>query len=151
MVDALARDTVRLSVRVDAQVQTVWTAYSDSAARAQWGVPAGEAMVYDESDFREGGRDRYRCGPPESLDVEAQVEYTRIVPHELVVYTETVRTAGQPLATGVVSWEFAADGDGTVVSVVSQVVSFVGEPMIDGTRNGHAKALDQLGEYASEL
>lgn len=145
-----AHDTIRLTQHVDASVADVWTAYADSDARARWSVPAGEEMVYDQSEFREGGHDRYRCGPPETLDFHAETEYTRIVPNELVVYTETVKNEGQPLATGLVTWEFEPDDEGTLVTVTSQAVSFVGSGMIDGTRNGHTKALEQLSRHLAD-
>lgn len=148
--NAPAHDTIRLTQHVDASVADVWEAYADSAARARWSVPAGEKMVYEQSDFREGGHDRYRCGPPETLDFHAETEYTRIVPNELVVYTETVRNEGQTLATGLVTWEFEPDDRGTLVTVTSQVVSFIGPGMIDGNRNGHTKALEQLGRHLAD-
>lgn len=148
--NAPAYDTLRLSQHVDAPVLEVWEAYADSTTRARWSVPAGEKMVYDESDFQEGGRDRYRCGSPESLEFHAEVEYVKIVPQELVVYMETVRNEGKPLATGTVNWEFELDGTGTLVTVTNQVVSFVGVGMIDGNRNGHTKALEQLRQHLEE-
>jgi len=147
---APTHDTIRLTHHIDASVADVWEAYADSAARARWSVPAGEKIVYDQSDFREGGHDRHRCGPPETLDFHAETEYTRIVPNELVVYTETVKNEGQPLATGLVTWEFEPDDEGTLVTVTSQAVSFVGSGMIDGTRNGHTKALEQLSRHLAD-
>lgn len=144
-------DTVRLTQHVDASAAEAWEAYADAATRARWSVPAGERMVYDESDFHEGGRDHYRCGSPEDLEFHAEVEYTKIVPQELVVYAETVRSEGQPLATGIVTWEFEPDSTGTLVTVTNQVVSFVGTEMIDGNRNGHTKALEQLSQHLAEV
>lgn len=111
----------------------------------QWSVPAGEAMVYDEADFREGGR--YRCGSPEALEFHAEAEYARIVSEQLVVCTETVRTEQQALATSVVTWEFEPDGEGTRLTVTAQVASFVGQGMIDGTHAEHTKALEQLEQF----
>ena len=77
------------------------------------------------------------------------MEYTKIAPKALIVYTETVRSAGQPLATGVVTWEFEPTTAGTYVRVISHIVSFVGGGMVDGTRNGHTKALQQLSTFAT--
>lgn len=144
---APTHDTVRVTQHVDATATEVWEAYADSSKRAQWSVPAGEKMVYDESSFREGGRDRYRCGSPENLEFHAEAEYTKIVPQELIVYTETVRKESQPLATGLVTWEFEPGSTGTLVTITNQVVSFVGIGMIDGNRHGHMKALQQLSRH----
>lgn len=143
-------DTIRLNRRIDAPVADVWNAYADSVARAQWSVPAGEKLVYEQTDFREGGHDSYRCGPPETLTFRAEVEYSRIVPNELIVYSETVKHEGQPIATGHVTWEFESDTEATLVTITSQIVSFVGSEMIDGNRNGHTKALEQLGRHLAD-
>ena len=142
-------DTVEVAQEIGAPLELVWAAYADADKRVQWSVPAGEGMVYDKAEFREGGRDRYRCGDPTSLEFHASVEYTKIVPEALIVYTETVQSAGQPLATGVVTWEFEPTTAGTYVRVISHIVSFVGGGMVDGTRNGHTKALQQLSTFAT--
>lgn len=63
----IVHDTIILERAINAPVAAVWNAYADPIARAQWSVPVGEAMVFDQTDFREGGQDHYRCGPPESL------------------------------------------------------------------------------------
>lgn len=139
--------TLTLDRRVNAPIAAVWEAYADPAERARWSVPAGEALVYDEADFREQGRDRYRCGPPETLEFHVAVEYLRIVPQKLICYSETVRTAEQPLATSLLTWVFDPAGDESLVSITCQLVSFVGQGMVDGNRNGHAKALAQLSEF----
>lgn len=139
--------TITLDRRVSAPLAAVWDAYADPSKRSRWSVPAGEVMVYDEADFREAGRDRYRCGPPEKLDFHGVVEYSRIIPRTLIVYTETVRSEPHVLATGVLAWEFEAHGDETQIKITDQLISFIGQSMIDGSRNGHTKALDQLDEF----
>lgn len=144
---SIVHETLKFTKKLDADLSRVWEAFADSNQRAQWSVPAGEAMVYEQAAFEVGGRDRYRCGPPESLDFINIVDYALIVPQSLVVYTETVATSEEPLSAGVVTWSFAVNGDGTEVRLTSQVTSFVGDGMIEGSRNGHAKALNQLEEF----
>lgn len=140
-------DTVQVAQYLDASVAEVWEAYADSGMRAQWSVPAGEKLVYDEANFYEGGRDSYRCGAPESLEFHAVAEYAKILPRELIVYTETVRQDGQPLATAVVTWELESSSHGTRLTITNQVVSFVGIGMIEGNRHGHMTALQQLNRH----
>lgn len=144
---SIVHETLKFTKTIDAELSRVWGAFVDPIQRARWSVPAGEAMVYEQAAFEVGGRDRYRCGPPESLDFFNIVDYALIVPQSLVVYTETVTTAEQPLSAGVVTWGFTANGDETKVQLTSQVTSFVGDSMIEGNRNGHAKALNQLEEF----
>ncbi|WP_298416452.1 hypothetical protein, partial [Brevibacterium sp.] len=54
---------------------------------------------------------------------------------------------GQVLSTAIITWTFEATSSGTRVDLVDQVVSFVGQGMIDGHRNGHEICLRQLGEH----
>ena len=147
----IVNDTLTLERHINAPITAVWDSYVDPAKRTRWSVPVGEAMVYVEDNFREQGRDRYRCGPPENINFHVDVQYSRIVPPTIIVYTETVRAEGQPLATGVLTWEFESTRDGTLVKVTSQLVSFVGQGMIDGNSNGHTKALEQLSYFLVEI
>jgi uncharacterized protein YndB with AHSA1/START domain len=49
---------------VPAPVEDVFAAVADPVARTEWGASSDTAVViYDEADFREGGQDRFRCGP----------------------------------------------------------------------------------------
>lgn len=146
-VNEIVHDTLITERGITAPPAAVWAAYADPAKRARWSVPAGESMVFDEADFTESGHDRYRCGPLETLPFHAHVHYITIVPRALIVYTETVRAQGRPLATGVIIWDFEAAPTGTNVTITSHIVSFVGHGMIDGNRHGHLKALAQLDDF----
>ena len=63
--------------------------------------------------------------------------------------TETLTRDGQILSTAIIAWTFAATSTGTRVDLVDQVVSFLGQGMIDGHRNGHDICLRQLGDFLS--
>jgi len=43
--------------------------------------------------------------------------------------------------------EIEAHGDETHVRITDQLVTFIGQSMIDGSRNGRRKALDQHDEF----
>lgn len=146
--NSVVHDTIQFTEHIAAPVARVWQALADAAERAVWSAPAGERMEYHADDFREGGVDRYRCGPPETMEFHAEVGYTKIVPSLFIGYTETV-TAGQPLATALVTWQLAPTGAGTDITLTSQVVSYVGQGMVDGQRNGHRIALTQLAQRLS--
>lgn len=145
--NSIAHDTLTFTKRFEAPIAAVWDAYADSSNRVQWSVPADDAMIYDESNFREGGCDKYRCGPPDSLDFQAIAEYVRIEPESLIVYSETVKVPDQILATGLLTWEFEQNGSATFIKLTVQVTSFVGQAMIEGNRNGHTLALSQLEAF----
>lgn len=112
-----------------------------------WCPPADKAQVYDQVDFRVGGRDLYRCGAPESLDFHGVVDYAAIEPQQMIVHTDIVSAGPDTLAAALLTWTFEAVDQGTRVHLTDQVTSFVGEGMIDGHRNGHTTALKQLADY----
>jgi uncharacterized protein YndB with AHSA1/START domain len=144
---SITHDTLTFAQPVRARLSVVWAAFADSTQRAIWGVPVGEAQVYDESNFRVGGRDRYRCGPPQTLEFHGAVDYVHIIPESLIVHTDTVTVGDQILAVALLTWEFEGADDTTVIRLTDQVTSFVGTDMIDGHRNGQTKALEQLRDF----
>ena len=143
----VVHDTLTFSQSIKAALSLVWDAFADSNLRAVWGVPKGEAQIYDASDFRVGGQDTYRCGPPETLEFHGAVDYIQIVPESLIVHTDTVAVGDQILATALLTWQFGTHGETTFIRLTDQVTSFVGADMIDGHRNGHTQALEQLREF----
>lgn len=145
----VAHDILKFTKTIDAPLAEVWAAFADSDERAKWSVPAGDAQVYEESNFQIGGRDVYRCGPPKTLDFHGVLDYIHIVPQSLIVHTDTVTVQDQILATALLTWEFEDRGSATLVRLTDQVTSFVGDDMIEGHRNGHAKALNQLKDFVS--
>ena len=69
----------------------VFAALSDPVARARWSAPSDTAvLIYDEADFRAGGRDIFRCGAKNDPRYRGETHYCDIVPNRRIVYTETV-------------------------------------------------------------
>ncbi len=144
---SIAHETLTFSQSINAPLSAVWEAFADSAQRAVWGVPAGEAQIYDESNFCVGGRDTYRCGPPQSLEFHGVADYIQIVPQSLIVHSDTVKVEDQVLAVALLTWQFETHDGMTQIHLTDQVTSFVGTGMIDGHRNGHTTALEQLRDF----
>lgn len=140
-------ETIRLSTEIARPRGDVWAAFADTETRQRWSVPEGEALVYDRDDFRTGGRAEYRCGSPEALEFSAAIDYVRVEEETFAVHTDTVWRGGELLATGLITWSFTDVPAGTLVTIVNQVVSFVGADMVEGSRNGHRIALEQLGVF----
>lgn len=140
-------ETIRLSAEVARPRGDVWAAFADTETRQQWSVPDGEGLIYDYDDFRTGGRAEYRCGSPEVLEFSAAIDYVRVEEETFAVHTDTVWRGGELLATGLITWSFTHVPAGTLVTIINQVVSFVGADMVEGSRNGHRIALEQLGAF----
>ncbi|WP_171006978.1 SRPBCC domain-containing protein [Brevibacterium sp. 2SA] len=141
--------TISLGADIAHPVSAVWTAFADTDQRVQWGVPEGEEMVCDIDEFRPGGSIRARCGAPGALEFASTGQYCAVMPERHIVTTETLTKDDEILSTAIITWTLTATSTGTRVELVDQVVSFVGQGMIDGHRNGHDICLRQLGAFLS--
>jgi len=88
--------------------------------------PSNDALVYDEADFREGGCDVFRCGPPNNLKFRGVTTYHVIIPNRCVISTETVTEGATSLAIALNSLEFEPSVEGANIKVTVQTISFVG-------------------------
>jgi uncharacterized protein YndB with AHSA1/START domain len=128
-----------------APVERVFAAFADPAARARWGVPSETAaLIYDEADFRVGGRDIFRCGAKENPHFLGETHYHDIVTDRRIVSSETIDSHGKRLSVGLTTTTFAPEGPGTKVNVTVQLVSLNGNDMVEGTKMGTNAALDNL-------
>jgi len=143
----ILHETLHFTQEISHPVEAVWKAYANVDDRSQWSVPKGEQIIYDASELEEGGRDLYRCGPPEDLSTIGNVAYHIVEPSRRWMYSETLHSGEQLLAVALVTWELEPIDLGTRITIVNQVTSLVGPRMIEGSRNGHNKALDQLAHW----
>lgn len=139
--------TLRFRRTLAAPVARVWTAYADVEQRCAWAVPEGEEVVYDASEFTDGGTDHYRCGPAGELDNHVSTRYLRVEgPHAFVAVNE-LRRSGTTVAVDTTHWRLDPDADTTGLSVDVQVTSLAGPGVLDGYHAGHERTLDHLERF----
>lgn len=143
--------TIMLEHSYSAPVERVFSQFADPVARAGWSAPSEEVLVYDESDFRVGGKDVFRCGPKGNPKFRGETRYLHIAPNMRVVSSETLDTDDQPLAVALTTLEFEPTKDGTNLTVTVQIVSFVGPDMIRGYESGNKSALKNLSQHLGEI
>jgi uncharacterized protein YndB with AHSA1/START domain len=136
--------TITLEHSYAAPIEKVFAEFADPVARARWSTPSGDELIYDEADFRIGGRDRFRCGPKGDPRFFGETFYHVLVPNQRVVSTETVDSGGHRLAVALTTLDFEATGNGATLTITVQVVSFVGPGMIEGYESGNRSALEGL-------
>jgi uncharacterized protein YndB with AHSA1/START domain len=138
-------DTLVFERHFSCSLDALYAAFADPVARARWGVPSSTAVIiYDEADFRVGGRDRSRCGARDDPRFHVEVTYLDIWPKTRIVYAERVAEGDTPLSGALYTLEFAADGGGACLKTTVQIASFGGPGMAEGTRQGFRAALDNL-------
>lgn len=131
-----------------AAAEKVFAAFADPVARSEWGAPSDTTVViYDETDFREGGQDRFRCGPKANPNIHGTTRYLDIIHNRRVVSTETISMNGRHLCVSLTTLEFVPNGDTTKLTNTTQLASFIGEEMVRGHEAGTNAALDNLVRY----
>ena len=147
MSEAIYHATINLQGFYPAAVERVFSEFADPAARAKWSAPANDTLIYDKADFREGGGDVFRCGPPNDLRFRGETTYQAIVPNKCVISTEILTEGGKRLAVALNTLSFEATGEGTMLKVTVQLVSFVGPGMVEGYESGNKGALEGLASH----
>ncbi|MEL6893465.1 MAG: SRPBCC domain-containing protein [Actinomycetota bacterium] len=142
-------DTLRFERHFDHPPRVVFDAYADIEQRTIWSAPSDdEVVIFETHDFSVGGVDRFICGLRESPSFAGTTRYHAIVDGETIVFTERLTNLDDDLsAVSLVTWHVTADGDGSLLTIIDQVTSIVGDGPIHGSRHGYTAMLDQLTEH----
>jgi uncharacterized protein YndB with AHSA1/START domain len=151
MNDKLQHATITLQHSYSAPQKRVFSEFADPVARARWGAPSKDELIYDETDFRVGGKDLFRCGPKGDLKFHGETRYLDIVPNARVVSSETVEVNGQRLAVALTTLHFEPTEEGTNLRVTIQMVSFVGRDMVHSYESGNKSALKNLSRHLNNI
>ena len=151
MNDTLQHATITLQHSYSAPLERVFSEFADPVARTRWSAPSDDVLIYDEADFRIGGKDVYRCGPKADPKFRGETRYLDIVPNARVVSSETVDMGGERLAVALTTLDFEPTEDGTNLTVTIQVLSFVGPDMIHSYESGNKSALKNLSQHLSSV
>lgn len=144
---ALAHATIVMERTYKATPARVFAAWADVEARQRWSAPAENIrIVYEESDFREGGRDVSRCIEPGNADYVATVHYLDIRRDARIVFAEAVAHGNVNVSSALISVELTPTGAETRLVLTMQIVAFDGSKMEDGYQFGWSAALDNLGK-----
>jgi uncharacterized protein YndB with AHSA1/START domain len=141
--------TITLERTYRAPLERVFSEFADPVARARWSPPSNDVLIYDQTDFREGGRDLFRCGPENDPEFRGETLYHLIVPNRRVVSSETVDVNGQRLAVSLNTLDLEASGESTNLKLTVQMVSLAGAGMIEGYESGNKSALENLARHLS--
>ena len=88
--ETLNHGTVVVERTINVPVARVYSAFADAKERSSWAAPSDTSVfIYDETDFRIGGRDVARCGARDDPRFCVESCYIDIVPEQRVVTVET--------------------------------------------------------------
>lgn len=132
---------------VAADPATVFHAYSDAQAKAQWfgGPPQEGAEV--SLDFREGGSETNIGAPGDGPVYGFFCRFHDIVPNARIVSTYKMTMDGARISVSLVTTEFRPQGDGTLVSHAEHAVFLDGHDTADIREGGTRWLLQNLADH----
>jgi uncharacterized protein YndB with AHSA1/START domain len=123
--------------------ERVFAAWSSRESKARWfGVPGAPGY---ELDFRVGGTEVNRGGPPDGPVYTYEATYRDIVRAERIVYDYTMEADGRLISVSVTTVEFAAAPSGTTLTFTEQGVFLDGGDTPVSREKGTGELLDALG------
>jgi uncharacterized protein YndB with AHSA1/START domain len=120
-----------------AQVFAAWTDYE---AKAKWFPKA------DEFDFRVGGRESNRGGPPDGPIFTFDAYYQEIVPNQRIVYSYTMDIDETRISASLTTVEFKQAEAGTQLIYTEQGAFLDGHDTVAERKHGTGIMLDKLGQ-----
>jgi uncharacterized protein YndB with AHSA1/START domain len=125
--------------------ERAFAAWADRDAKARWFGAPGTPNEALELDFRVGGTETLRGGPPGGPVHTYEATYKDIVPAERIVYGYTMDADDARISVSVTTVEFAASGQGTTLTFTEQGVFLDGADTVAVREKGTSELLDQLG------
>lgn len=146
----LAHATLVMERTYPAAPARVFAAWESVEARLRWSAPdESTKIVYDQSQFREGGVDVSRCIEAGKPDFTAAVHYLAIDRDRRIVFAESVTHGGRRMSAALISVELALKEAGTHMLVTMQIASFDDANMEAGYKEGWTAAFDNLAKEFS--
>jgi uncharacterized protein YndB with AHSA1/START domain len=140
--------TLTFERKVAAPVATLYAAWTSPAARAVWASPAPSVTVeFLEADSRVGGREVSICKVAGEPDIRVEAGWLDLVAEVRTVGYEVVSREGVNLSAALATAAFAADGEGSRITVTVQLSSLA-EDMAQGYRQGFTAGMENLSGVA---
>lgn len=129
----------------------LWVLLTDAKMREIWGAPSDDmVLIVDQTDLREGGRDRHRCGPKETPEFEIETVWYKLMAPDAACFSESVIVGEERISTSLVTYSVTTEGSGSKLSVDVTVASFTGEDMTQDHLDGWTSGLNRLVTLAAQ-
>jgi uncharacterized protein YndB with AHSA1/START domain len=125
----------------NASPERVFAAWSDASTKAQWFPKA------DEFDFRIGGREMNRGGPPGGSIYTFDACYQEIVQNNRIVYTYIMDLGETRISVSVTTVEIRPADSGTQLIYTEQGAFLDGHDAPEQREHGTKYMLDKLGDF----
>ena len=144
----VAHDTFVIERTYDAPVAEVFRAWTDPVLKARWFAGSEDALENGYAlDFRVGGPEVNRGGPPGGLVYTYDSEYRDIVPEERIVYTYEMHAGDDRISVSVATIEFLDEGTATRLVLTEQGVFLDGNDNSAQREEGTRSFLESLARH----
>jgi len=131
--------------RFDALPARVFAAWADPAARLAWGAPGDDWVLAEPRfDFRIGGIETSRFGPPGDPIYRNETRYADIVPDRRIVFAYTIDRGDTRISASLSTVELLPDGAGTRLIFTEQAVFLDGGDRPEIRESGWRSLLEKL-------
>lgn len=142
---SVQHDTIVVERTFNASPARVFAAWADSAARARWSSPGKDWELADDSDdFRVGGHEVSRLGPPGDPRFRAETNYLDIVADQRIVMAGTMAERETRISASLATVELLPEGDGTLMIYTEQAAFLDGRDVPENRIRGWGEILDKL-------
>ena len=144
----VAHDTFVIERTYDIPIAEVFRAWSEPELKARWFAGSSDALRSGyELDFRIGGHELNRGGPPGGPVFTYDSEYRDIVPEQRIVYTYEMFADDQRLSVSVATIQFHAQGATTRLVLTEQGVFLDGHDTSAQREEGTRGILEALARF----
>lgn len=141
----VAHDTFVIERTYEIPIAQVFRAWADPMLKARWFAGSAEALGAGyELDFRVGGREVNRGGPPGGPVYTYESQFHDIVPEQRIVYTYEMSADENRLSVSVATVQFHDDEATTLLVLTEQGVFLDGRDTVAQREEGTRSLLDSL-------
>lgn len=124
----------------------VFACWSTSEAKLRWFHCSDWGRPDHQLDFRVGGRETNRTGPPGGQVHFYDARYEDIVPDQRIVLAYTMTLGSTRISSSLLTIEFLSDGKGTRMLFTEQMVSLDPQWPVSSREEGTRIGLDNLAK-----
>jgi uncharacterized protein YndB with AHSA1/START domain len=141
----VAHDTFVIERSYDVPVAQVFRAWADPGLKARWFASSADALeTRYELDFRVGGREVNRGGPPGGPVYTYESQFRDIVPEQRIVYTYEMSVDDNRISVSVATVQFREHDATTRLVLTEQGVFLDGHDTAAQREEGTRSLLDSL-------
>jgi uncharacterized protein YndB with AHSA1/START domain len=141
----VSHDTFVIERTYDVPVAQTFRAWADPRLKARWFAGSAEALDHGyELDFRVGGREVNRGGPPGGPVYVFESEFRDIIPEQRIVYTNEMYADKTLISVSVATVQFRGQEATTQLVLTEQGVFLDGHDTVAQREEGTRSLLDSL-------